>query len=969
MYCDPLDTKYIEFRRRFPSQLRSPSCKLMTSWRWNIASCSTFEGSGDISMISGVAKTAGPMKAASGNLWRRATLKTVPLASPFNVRMVASVFFFLWVVVLIVGCATPRPSGEIPVEVSRRGPVLELYVSVDGDDAGSGAKENPFATLTNAQRAVRNILRRDSRSDIQVFIRGGRYELTEPWRFGPEDSGSARQAIVYKAFPGEEVEISGGRILSGWSMDTNGVWSVPMDGTLRYARQLFVNGRRATRARFPSASASDPYLRLTSSSLAADLSRWTVSLSAPVPDAATGATGRIEICMFGDWAITRKRVDTVLDPHNFQLKPPHLQGHPLLHPKGGYAAYLENLEAFLTDPGEWFWDEESGWLKYLPMPGENMDSATVVVPQLERLLVLEGGRLNPIQNLHFVGLDFRHAEWQIPDVGYVGLQATYYQWEVPWYRNIGNVVRIPSAIVFDHVVACGLWACSVSSVGGGGIELRERAMYNHIVGNSVLDVGGNGISVGHHQWIGGSPGTISQNQIRDNLVSKGGQIFHGAVGIWTGLTSGNVIANNRVHDMPYTGISVGWEWNPKMTDAGGHRITRNHVHDVMKILSDGGGIYTLGRQPHTEISGNLIHNIHRNPVTARGAPNDGIFFDQGSSRLVVENNLIYHVSGESVRFNQSGLSANVFSRNYFGHISFAEGVSGEHALLSGLGRAWHVIPSHHLNTPRFTWSLWINPDEDGISESAAAMSIGTSAHADEYVSIQIANKRVIGLVNAGGGNNNVRVVSAPEGMEIEAGRWVHVALSYDDRDLKLYINGALVAQEFFRHHRRGGVGPLYVGGDFRGRLDDVRIYGRAIDPEVIGALAGMIRPDVAASVGYRQGGQAPETQPDSGGGSRLRGDPLTRGLIFHVKPDELYETITRIRSEVGPQSPFREIFAGDEQARLEFMTTGWQVLLAQQQQEIPNRQTRTAKRVLGFIPWLLFSGFERVHDHERVWEP
>ena len=70
----------------------------------------------------------------------------------------------------------------------------------------------------------------------------------------------------------------------------------------------------------------------------------------------------------------------------------------------------------------------------------------------------------------------------------------------------------------------------------------------------------------------------------------------------------------------------------------------------MQLLTDGGGIYTLGWQPGTRIAGNLVEEVGcRSPVA--GAPSGGIFFDNGSKGLMVEGNVIARIQGEPLRFN------------------------------------------------------------------------------------------------------------------------------------------------------------------------------------------------------------------------------------------------------------------------------------------------------------------------------
>jgi hypothetical protein len=103
--------------------------------------------------------------------------------------------------------------------------------------------------------------------------------------------------------------------------------------------------------------------------------------------------------------------------------------------------------------------------------------------------------------------------------------------------------------------------------------------------------------------------------------------------------------------LPYTGISLGWNWSAAPTVCEGNLVTANHIHHVVQLLSDGAGIYTLGRQPGTILRGNVIHDV---TVNAGRAESNGIFMDEGSSEMLVENNVIYNIAKSPVRFHKAG---------------------------------------------------------------------------------------------------------------------------------------------------------------------------------------------------------------------------------------------------------------------------------------------------------------------------
>jgi hypothetical protein len=64
--------------------------------------------------------------------------------------------------------------------------------------------------------------------------------------------------------------------------------------------------------------------------------------------------------------------------------------------------------------------------------------------------------------------------------------------------------------------------------------------------------------------------------------------------------------------------------------------------------------------------------------------------------------------------------------------------------------------------------------------------------------------------------------------------WLHLAATYDGTNVKMYVNGALVATTAAAGSIATSTGPLRIGGNgiwgefFKGRIDDVRIYNRAL---------------------------------------------------------------------------------------------------------------------------------------------
>lgn len=147
---------------------------------------------------------------------------------------------------------------------------LTLYVATDGSDAWSGrlaqpaaaGDDGPLASIAGARDAIRALRADGFAGPVRVQIRGGTYYIPETVRFGPEDSGTEDAPITYEAYPGEVPELVGGRRISGLTAGEGGVLSVELPGVRAadwYFRQLFIDGKRQIRARYPNFDPSDPY--------------------------------------------------------------------------------------------------------------------------------------------------------------------------------------------------------------------------------------------------------------------------------------------------------------------------------------------------------------------------------------------------------------------------------------------------------------------------------------------------------------------------------------------------------------------------------------------------------------------------------------------------------------------------------------------------------------------------------------
>lgn len=130
----------------------------------------------------------------------------------------------------------------------------EIHVSPRGADSGPGSQAQPLKSMEGAKRFIRK-LKAEGRftQNIQVIFHPGDYFISSPVHFGMADSGTEAHSITYRAAEGANVNFIGSRQVTGFEPIGKGIYRAVVGE--REFEQLYVNGKRATRARTPNKGA------------------------------------------------------------------------------------------------------------------------------------------------------------------------------------------------------------------------------------------------------------------------------------------------------------------------------------------------------------------------------------------------------------------------------------------------------------------------------------------------------------------------------------------------------------------------------------------------------------------------------------------------------------------------------------------------------------------------------------------
>ena len=558
----------------------------------------------------------------------------------------------------------------------------------------------PDSSLVDAVRKAREMRRLGQAKEITIHLAAGVYQLYEPLRLRPEDSGL--RLVGPTAAPGSsepvpQAVISGGLRITGWKQQGKLlVADVPdFNGCPIDFRQLWVDGKKAVRARDVSDfekmkrilgyDKEHQILWIPKSVLPAP----PAPAKAPVKTPAKGSANKkaaapvqktppsggklegAELVLHEMWCTSNLRIKSMtvhgdsvaVTFHNPEARIlfEHPWPSPIASDSAGHASpfYLTNAKELLDEPGEWYHDIREHKLYYQPQAGETIKEA--IVPVVETLVEMIGSAEQPVRDISIKGITFSHTTWMRPsEKGHVPLQAGMYLVEAyklnPQMDRLNNhkldnqgwVGRADAAVELRHTANIVFDGCRFEHLGGSGLDYVLGCKGGMVTGSTFTDIAMNGMVVGCFSPEGlethrpydpiDSREVCIQQTIKDCEFYDVTNEDWGCVAIAAGYVSNINIEHNTIHDISYTGISLGWGWNRDKGCMRGNRVFANLIYNYAQHMYDCAGIYTLGKQPGTVISENVVRDIAK-PSYVHD-PNHWFYLytDEGSSSITMKNN-------------------------------------------------------------------------------------------------------------------------------------------------------------------------------------------------------------------------------------------------------------------------------------------------------------------------------------------
>lgn len=516
-----------------------------------------------------------------------------------------------------------------------------LYIAENGSDSASGTISEPFLTLSRAKEEIAKI-NDDMDGDIIVNILPGTYKLNSTEVFTDEHSGKNGYRVILRGTDYNNKPVfSGGTKITGWEKYTDYIWKAPYDGGTDI-RNLYVNGYMAQKARSKYRYMPTEDFILDGSTNISD----GVAITEINFPKSFARPQDLELCWQNSWAFQITPVKDVFRENGmayFVMDQPYYnmarsKQLKSTAPGANRRFHIQNAMELLDEPGEFYYNKEEKFVYYYPFKNENMEQCETVVGTTELMLSVAGSsKQNRAKNIVFENLNIKYGAWnEASETGIIVDQADKTINTLNSEAGHGGRM-IPAQLDIKDADGITVRNCEFSCLGSSAIAMSDGVSNSLIEGNSIHDISGSGIVIGHWDHNASHTESAELTQCRNidilnNAIVRAAYEFKGCCGISVYYEKNINILNNYLKDLPYTGITLGWGWGEE-ADFGNIKVSFNRIENcIMPPVLDGGHIYTLGPLRGSEISYNYL--------TGTESRYGAIYPDSGSSEFEIHHNVV-----------------------------------------------------------------------------------------------------------------------------------------------------------------------------------------------------------------------------------------------------------------------------------------------------------------------------------------
>jgi len=417
--------------------------------------------------------------------------------------------------------------------------------------------------------------------------------------------------------------------------------------------QLFINGKRQIRARYPKYDPSE--LGRSGFIRPADVAlEWPCTEFNYDPETFTkkkwARPYEAEVHIFGAsyWGNLQWKVKEIdwntysikLGKGGFQIND-IMQGKDATGINNRSRYYIENVFEELNSPGEWYLDKEEGILYIMPPKDIDLNTALIEVPILKQVIEFKGKQSKPMKNLTLSGFRIAHTT------------STYFEeYEAP---SLGDwTIHRGGSILFEGTEDCSVENCFFDSVGGNAVFINNYNKRVKVFNNTITEAGESGVCIvgSKHLTLGSNHAYPAECIVSNNSIHDIGQFGKQTAGVFISVSENNVISHNHIYNLPRAAVCINdGTW-------GGHIIEYNDIHDTVRETGDHGPFNSWGRDrfwclqqshgPASHEAGNVKLDARNTTIIRNNRFKDnkgwGIDLDDGSSNYHVCNNLCIGIS-------------------------------------------------------------------------------------------------------------------------------------------------------------------------------------------------------------------------------------------------------------------------------------------------------------------------------------